>query len=747
MPHLFAPNVVSFEGLNIGQPLIADTDFVASSGSLMASQVSIEDMNALAAARGGKCLSSEYVNTDTALTWQCAKGHTWENRPAKIKKGQWCPECAGKKQRSIEEMRAFAESRGGKCLSPEYKSLQSQLEWQCAKGHSWKAKPANVVPPRGSALLPRNTWCPKCAGLIVTREDLVALAEDRGGAFTSAVYTKARDKHMWRCCNGHEFPASPNSVKNGTWCPACNINFGEELTRIFIEAVFEAPFPKARPAFLRAEGAGCSLELDGYNESLSIAFEHHGAQHYRHVKHFHRTQEAFDAQRDRDRRKLHMCELNGVRLLVVPSIPDLTPLQNLPVVIAQQCRTLGLTTPRSPFEVEVDLGRIFRVSEFDLLKKLATERGGELLSASYLGGGVQLRWRCAEGHEWDATPSSVKLGTWCATCAGINPTEKAELETLAARSAFRILEDNWDIDSSQKRRLTLICASGHMFRHTTKQIKRGRRCPVCAEAETITIQDARALAEAHGGLCLSTVYVNSQAGLTWLCSEGHVWTASYSTVKIGHWCRKCRMKQMGKDKRKYTIEDMRALALARGGQCLSTEYETVQDELAWRCANGHEWLAVASSVIGENGTWCQECSNKQRGVDQRDTIENMQEIAKKRDGKCLSTEYVTGRDNLDWECAKGHKWPATPNNIKRGKWCPHCAGKAPLTLALLQEIAKSRGGKCLATQYKRGKDRLEWECAKGHTWFATAESVKGTKSRKGTWCRTCYDQQRSRCAR
>jgi hypothetical protein len=700
-------------------------------------------MNKLAAERGGKCLSKAYVNTDTPLLWQCAKGHTWENRPAKIKKGQWCPECAGKQKRTIEEMRAFAESRGGKCLSLEYKSLQSHLEWQCAKGHSWKAKPSNVVPPRGVTFLSRNTWCPYCAGSIVTRDDLAALAEERGGAFLSAEYTKAKAKHKWLCCNGHEFLASPNSVKNGTWCPTCNIKYGEELARLYIEALFDAPFPKSRPAFLRTVGARSTLELDGYNETLAIAFEHHGAQHYRRTKHFHRTNNEFDAQQERDRRKATLCSLNGVRLFIIPSIPDLTTLPNLPAVIARQCSELGLVTPRCPFEVKVDFGKVFRVSEFEVLRTIAAERGGELLSTSYLGGGVKLKWRCADGHEWEAAPSSVKAGTWCADCAGITPTEKAELELRAGELGFRIIKDNWDADARQKRTLTLVCRSGHTFDRTTKQLKRGRRCPDCAASQKIGIRDARALAEQHEGLCLSPLFVNSQASLKWICREGHIWRASYSTVKRGHWCRTCRMQEMGKRKRKYTLQYMRTLAAKRGGECLTEEYDTVQDELRWRCANGHEWTAVASSVIGEDGSWCRECANAVRSVGQRDTIEHMREIAESRGGKCLSTEYLRGKDKLEWECDKGHTWPATPNNIKRGKWCPFCAGKAPLTLSLLQEIAKSRGGKCLSTEYVRGKDKLEWECAKGHRWFAAAESVKGTKSQKGTWCRTCYDQERS----
>ena len=57
------------------------------------------------------------------------------------------------------------------------------------------------------------------------------------------------------------------------------------------------------------------------------------------------------------------------------------------------------------------------------------------------------------------------------------------------------------------------------------------------------------------------------------------------------------------------------------------------------------------------------------------TIEEMYEIAKARGGKCLSTKYVNSNTNLDWECAEGHQWSATPGNVKAGKWCKVCSYK------------------------------------------------------------------------
>ena len=50
---------------------------------------------------------------------------------------------------------------------------------------------------------------------------------------------------------------------------------------------------------------------------------------------------------------------------------------------------------------------------------LAKERGGVCLSTVYVNSYTKLRWRCSEGHEWEATPSNVKrLDSWCPACVG-----------------------------------------------------------------------------------------------------------------------------------------------------------------------------------------------------------------------------------------------------------------------------------------------------------------------------------------
>ncbi len=76
-------------------------------------RLSIADMHAMAQARGGQCLSTEYRNTATKLRWQCAEGHVWEAAPAGLRtSGPWCPQCAFEKMRlKIGDMQAIAHGR------------------------------------------------------------------------------------------------------------------------------------------------------------------------------------------------------------------------------------------------------------------------------------------------------------------------------------------------------------------------------------------------------------------------------------------------------------------------------------------------------------------------------------------------------------------------------------------------------------------------------------------------------------
>ena len=49
-------------------------------------------------------------------------------------------------------------------------------------------------------------------------------------------------------------------------------------------------------------------------------------------------------------------------------------------------------------------------------QKIATLRNGKLISTKIYGSKEDAVWECAKHHQWDATLSNIKAGTWCPHC-------------------------------------------------------------------------------------------------------------------------------------------------------------------------------------------------------------------------------------------------------------------------------------------------------------------------------------------
>jgi len=115
------------------------------------------------------------------------------------------------------------------------------------------------------------------------------------------------------------------------------VSNGEAQCKEFLEYLFQKPFHKVRPDFLRNPVTKSTLELDCYNEELQLAVEYNGKQHYEYNKKLHqqdRTQ--FHNQQYRDYMKKELCKKHGVRLIVVPYT---VPTERIPEFLYEQLKT------------------------------------------------------------------------------------------------------------------------------------------------------------------------------------------------------------------------------------------------------------------------------------------------------------------------------------------------------------------------------------------------------------------------
>ena len=376
----------------------------------------------------------------------------------------------------LEELRRIARRRGGTLLSRTWVSAPATHRFRCAEGHVWATRACSIKEGR---------WCRVC-GSARTGAKLAAPAirrlrgvvARRGGTAALSDYVNGNTKLRFTCHEGHEWDAAPGGVLEGAWCPVCAIEF-------------------------RSKG--------------------------------------------RARIKL----------------------------------------------------RVLR-----RFQALARRRGGELLS-DVVHMSVPLRFRCAHGHTWATRAKNIDQGSWCPACK--EESAMALLRAAAKRWGGELLSEK---RGDHRTRLEWRCAQGHRFKLSAFGIRRGHWCAKCRNFSTHDIELMHRIAHERRGECLSSIYLGSSGKLRWRCHEGHEWEAAPNPIINGSWCPVCN-RGWGHHRR-LSIEIMREAAADRGGACLSTTYKNSLHRLRWRCARGHTWEALPGNVLG--GAWCHRCAHVVRGT-------------------------------------------------------------------------------------------------------------------------------------
>lgn len=180
----------------------------------MVRPLTIKNMHILAESHEGKCLSIEYKNVNTKLLWRCKEGHKWKTTPMVVKKGSWCPTCA--RQKSIK-----ARSLSLKAM----KDLAKQFSGKCLSEQYinnktkllWECKESHQWESTPK-IIKQGFWCRECnkkKRKFVRRytvQDMQKIAHDRQGKCLSKEYRNSKSKILWGCNKGHRWEAIPYSV-------------------------------------------------------------------------------------------------------------------------------------------------------------------------------------------------------------------------------------------------------------------------------------------------------------------------------------------------------------------------------------------------------------------------------------------------------------------------------------------------------------------------------------------------------
>lgn len=188
--------------------------------------MSLAEASNLAQERGGFLVSSDYKNSNTKLTWQCARKHVWQATLSNVKhRNSWCKVCSYEKKKTSEkDLRLKIESLGWKIDEEVVSGTKSKIRVECINNHKSKILVESIIY--------LNVGCAFCRKLCI--QDLQKIAQERNGRLIDTVYLNNKYKYTWECQAGHRWKASADNVKNKlSWCSMCSSKIGERICRAY----------------------------------------------------------------------------------------------------------------------------------------------------------------------------------------------------------------------------------------------------------------------------------------------------------------------------------------------------------------------------------------------------------------------------------------------------------------------------------------------------------------------------------
>lgn len=694
-----------------------------------------KEIKDLCKSKGGVLLTKNSIDlkSSSKFKFKCKEGHEWESISYSILKGHWCKKCSNRivvdKQRgTLEPVFKYIHSKGGKFISGEYKNQKSKLIVECDKGHRWSVN--------SNSLLSKNSWCRECLGTKKKDiEQMYKLGKGRGGKCLSKEYINDYTKLEWECNEGHVFQSSPNNIKQGKWCPICSSGIYERICRLYFEKIFNQPFVKVRPDWLKNPKTNKNFEIDGFNEELKLGFEHQGRQHYNKNHHFN---DGDSIQNDKIKRVLY--KNNKVKIIEIPELVLHTKIKDLKDFIYSELKKIKIIPP-VPYDS-------LKISEFDLYtntkdkKRLEVEKN--IISVlnknrfKHVGfkynGGRSVEVKCNMNHIFSIPEQKViKNLIVCPSC------KREELKKKILSNGSSIL--NGEILNGNSI-VEIKCVNSHFYKSSVSNIIR-RGCSECTKMNKLNIDSLVSTIHNNGGIIILKKYEGGKYHFKIKCKSNHTFETNNILIKNGKWCPDCNLlnkKQKLNDRFEKLLNHLKTI----NGVCLVSTPNS-DNKLKFKCQNNHIFYSTLNNVI--YGYWCRKCfSLKQSSNIPKNRKTLILDYMKSKNGSFI-LEPITFhyKEIVKVRCRRGHAWETTIQNLKENQWCRKCGlldrwETSKISIQDINNIIKERGGKCMSKVYKNSyNDKLIFKCDKGHKWESIWNNV-----RRGSWCPICSNNIRKK---
>jgi hypothetical protein len=329
----------------------------------------------------GKIINKEYLKNGgiNFVTLQCGNSFNYfphEQHPEyrisvrdlkfkyKLKKSLFCPYCSkpllvktdSDKERLWISLKYQIESLGGEVLSPLAYIDATTMYHIKHEDMYFYSTPRQILglktykPEHGKRISESSSkrefinynrlmeiCIKKQIKLITTEKEFLSMLDfesrkDKRGSTDNRIRLTPKQIHLEVIYKNLPFFITVNDLIRPEYLPFPRRQLSEELCRAVFQIIFKNNFIKIRPDWLRNPVTGRNLELDGFAliDNVKIAFEHDGF--------YHNSEKT----KNLDSLKDKLCEKADVKLIRIPELFSKTQLWDLPFLIFERSKVLGI---------------------------------------------------------------------------------------------------------------------------------------------------------------------------------------------------------------------------------------------------------------------------------------------------------------------------------------------------------------------------------------------------------------------
>lgn len=445
-------------------------------------EIQLEKIKEIAFNRGGKCISEQYINKDTKLSFVCVNNHEFEMTPHNVKQGQWCPKCSwyfmeNKARYVLEKLLNKKFNPNGKIISPYvldgYSQINDKLkiafEYHGRQHYEFieffhkniegfekrkiddaikmelclKKDIKLIIIPHYEAVTDEmllktiqekleiiGVKTPKIDDLKLFFKDfydscprmkrLKKIAKDRGGIIMSESYNGRKEDITVKCGKGHVWTTKAVNLFDGKWCKVC-ANQDKEVN-----------FQKLKNYIKQKEGKLITEYYENNKQKVEI-----------------------------------LCKKGHLFKKSVHNI----------INSGQWCPKCAKTCRDKEYL-------------YNELKKIVESYGGTLLTSNYTLSRDKVRIKCKDGHIFEKIVNNIKSHKqWCPYC---NDTVR-DKTWLYNNLSRRVREKGGTLITKEYTRantkMEILCDRNHLFKRTPYEIKRKNLwCQICQKKKKRTIK-------------------------------------------------------------------------------------------------------------------------------------------------------------------------------------------------------------------------------------------------------------------